>query len=122
MLQTSHSNLYEVDLVQALATHFVRQGLPEQRDCSLYSLRAPATHALGHALKNTFEVVDEEELDTSDAGLVALPKATLKEQIRITTVDNFQGEEFRIVILSGAFRKSDADFLRISNRINVLLR
>ena len=133
VLQTSQSNLYEVDLVQALATHFVRQGVYKSNEITILTPYVRQLHALRDMLSNTFEVVigdkdqdelDEEGFDTSDAGPVVPRKAALKEQIRISTVDNFQGEESKIVIISlvRSNQEKRCGFLRTSNRVNVLLR
>ena len=133
VLQTSQSNLYEVDLVQALATHFVRQGVYKSNEITILTPYVRQLHVLRDMLSNTFEVVigdkdqdelDEKGFDTSDAGPVVPRKAALKEQIRISTVDNFQGEESKIVIISlvRSNQEKRCGFLRTSNRINVLLR
>lgn len=133
VLQISQSNLHEVDLVQALATHFVRQGAYKRNEVAILTHYVRQLQMLRGMLSYTFEVVigdkdqdelDQEGLDKSDAGPVVIRKAALKEQIRISTVDNFQGEEPSIVInsLVRSNQEKRCEFLRTSNRINVLLR
>ncbi|KAJ3123836.1 hypothetical protein HK100_011473 [Physocladia obscura] len=53
-------------------------------------------------------------------------RVSLKEAVRVSTIDNFQGEEAKIIIISlvrnGAAKGRDSiGFLKTSNRINVLL-
>jgi len=94
-------------------------------------------------MRNDFEIIlsdrDEETLtkegfhneetpskhpDTrSGSGLRALKKKQLSELLRVATVDNFQGEEAKIVIVSlvRSNREKKVGFLRTTNRINVLL-
>ena len=133
VLQNSYSNLYEVDLVQALATHLVRQGVYKTNEIVVLTPYVRQLHTLWDMLSNTFEVVigdkdqdelDEEGLDTSDAGSVTTRRAMLRQQMRISTVDNFQAEESKIVIVSlvRSNHEKRCGFLRTSNRINVLLR
>ncbi|CAI5537654.1 unnamed protein product [Closterium sp. Naga37s-1] len=57
---------------------------------------------------------------------LAAPKATmanLKDAVRLATVDNFQGEESTVIIISLVRHKPDGDigFLKSPNRTNVLL-
>lgn len=133
VLQNSHSNVYEVDLVQALATHFVRQGVYKSNEIVLLTPYVRQLLKLRDMLSNTFEIVigdkDQDELarkglDASEIGPVTTYRAMLKQRMRISTVDNFQGEESKIVIVSlvRSNQEKQCGFLRTSNRINVLLR
>ncbi len=125
--------MYEVDLVQALATHFVRQGIYKSNEVVILTPYVRQLLNLRDMLSNTFEIVigdkDEDQiskegLDASETGPFAVQRAMLKQRIRISTVDNFQGEESKIVIISlvRSNREKRCGFLRTSNRINVLLR
>lgn len=133
VLQSSYSNTYEVDLVQALATHLVRQGVYMSSEIVILTPYMRQLLKLRDMLSNTFEILvgdrdqdelDKEGLDASDARPVAAHRVMLKQRIRISTVDNFQGEESNIVIicLVRSNREKRCGFLRTSNRINVLLR
>ena len=53
----------------------------------------------------------------------AVSKTTLLKALRIATVDNFQGEEAKVIILSlvRSNPEKKCGFLNISNRINVAL-
>lgn len=99
--------MYEVDLVQALATHFVRQGVYKSNEIVLLSPYVRQLLKLRDMLSNTFEVAigdqDQDELtkaglDASETGPVATHRAMPKQRMRISTFDNFQGEESKIVI------------------------
>lgn len=71
---------------------------------------------------------DVEELEGETKALEASPRAqfaktTLLKSIRIATVDNFQGEEAEVVVISlvRSNPNNNCGFLKTSNRINVLL-
>ncbi|KAL9123940.1 MAG: hypothetical protein Q9217_006681 [Psora testacea] len=83
-------------------------------------------------LANSFEIVvsDRDKEEINHRGLADLGsntstthKAILTQTLRITTVDNFQGEESNVVIVSlvRSNKERQCGFLRSSNRINVLL-
>jgi len=84
---------------------------------------------LRQALGSVFAVTisDRDMGDLENEGLelepLQLSKTTLLKALRLSTVDNFQGEEAKVVIIS-LVRSNTANkvgFLRTSNRINVLL-
>ena len=52
-----------------------------------------------------------------------LEKKKLSELLRVATVDNFQGEEAKVIIVSlvRSNNEKKVGFLRTTNRINVLL-
>ena len=58
-----------------------------------------------------------------DKRLSAAAKTTLLNSVRVATVDNFQGEEAKVVVVSlvRSNEQRRCGFLRTSNRINVLL-
>lgn len=133
ILQTSQSNDYEVEMVRALATHLVRQGAYKGRDIVVLTPYVRQLQKLRDMLKESFEIVvedkDENELEKLDDGpvLVTDPRQThravLTETLRLATVDNFQGEESNVVIVSlvRSNHEKRCGFLRTTNRINVLL-
>ncbi|KAK3673886.1 hypothetical protein LTR78_006088 [Recurvomyces mirabilis] len=61
--------------------------------------------------------------DNDDVASVVTKMAPLTEKIRLATVDNFQGEEAKVVIVSlvRSNEERNAGFLKTPNRINVLL-
>ena len=131
----SKSNSFEVSMVSALASHLVRQGTYAAEDIAILTPYVRQLQNLRRSLGGMFEVVMsdrdikalEEQETFKDARPAPPPstvrKTTLANALRIATVDNFQGEEAKIIILS--FVRSNAEgkcgFLKTSNRINVAL-
>ncbi|KAL2174062.1 uncharacterized protein P884DRAFT_280455 [Thermothelomyces heterothallicus CBS 202.75] len=139
----SHSNPWEVSMAKALIQHLVRQGEYKSTDIALLTpytgqlqkLRASlgsdfevflSDRDLETLAKEGFEETPEEEPGTENTGLglrKAVEKKRLLQTIRLATVDNFQGEEAKVVVVSLVRSNSNAKvgFLRTENRINVLL-
>lgn len=145
MHHKSHSNIWEVDMVHGLVRHIVRQGVYKSSDIAVLTPYTGQLQKLRSVMRKDFEIVlsdrDQEALDKdglteSDATpqqetaelnsahrKTALEKKTLSDLLRIATVDNFQGEEAKVIIVS-LVRSNDekrVGFLRTTNRINVLL-
>ncbi|PWW74664.1 hypothetical protein C7212DRAFT_358855 [Tuber magnatum] len=102
LIQTSHANDFEVDMVVGLVRHLSRQGVYKSGDIAI----------LTPYLRQMFNL-------RKKLGL----KGHLLSEVRVATVDNFQGEEAKVVVIS-LVRSNDANkcgFLGTSNRINVLL-
>ena len=141
--QKSKSNLWEVDITHALVRHVVRQGVYSSKDIAVLTPYTGQLQKLYSKMGSDFEVVlserDQDEL--AKDGYVAedsneqissksngnlgplLEKRNLKNLLRIATVDNFQGEEAKIAIIS-LVRSNEVKrvgFLKTENRINVLL-
>ncbi|KAF2088004.1 P-loop containing nucleoside triphosphate hydrolase protein [Saccharata proteae CBS 121410] len=131
--QTSHSNLWEVSMVQGLVRHIVRQGVYSSDDIAVLTPYTGQLRKLREKLGEEFEVVlserDEKELiqagfdEDDDQAQTYLAKKKLSEMLRVATVDNFQGEEAKVVIVSlvRSNPEQKVGFLKTSNRINVLL-
>ncbi|KAG4428680.1 hypothetical protein IFR05_015837 [Cadophora sp. M221] len=142
--QKSHSNHWEVNMTHALVRHIVRQGVYSSRDIAVLTPYTGQLSKLRIKFSSEFEIVlsdrDHEALavdgfvDTDDAasgaqdphqgsGRQPLAKKQMSELLRLATVDNFQGEEAKIVIVSmvRSNKEKKVGFLRTSNRINVLL-
>ena len=145
-LQKSHSNLWEVDMTHALVRHIVRQGVYCSTDIAVLTPYTAQLQKLRTKMRNDFEVTlserDEEALtregfnavedasseseDTSNQvnhGIKPLQKKMMTELLRVATVDNFQGEEAKVVIVSLVWsnKEKKVGFLKTNNRINVLL-
>jgi AAA domain len=145
VLQRSHSNAWEVDMTHALVRHIVRQGVYGSSEIAVLTPYTGQLQKLRAKMRSDFEIVlserDQETLakegfDISDSSseddhLQAssgpsrrpLEKKKLSELLRVATVDNFQGEEAKIIIVS-LVRSNNAQkvgFLKTTNRINVLL-
>ena len=144
--QKSHSNLWEVDMTHALVRHIVRQGVYSSTDIAVLTPYSGQLQKLRAKMRNDFEVVlserDEETLtregfnvvedasleseDTSkqvNSGIKPLQRKMMTELLRVATVDNFQGEEAKVVIVSlvRSNKEKKVGFLKTNNRINVLL-
>ncbi|KAI1371941.1 P-loop containing nucleoside triphosphate hydrolase protein [Hypoxylon crocopeplum] len=125
---TSRTNDFEVDMVCALLSHLVRQGVYGRSDIAVLTPYLGQLHKLRERLQCSFEVfVDEKDLDDlREKGLDASPhahKQTLGSCLRLATVDNFQGEEAKVVVISlvRSNPERQCGFLRTPNRVNVLL-
>ncbi|TEY84121.1 hypothetical protein BOTCAL_0021g00440 [Botryotinia calthae] len=138
----SHSNVWEVEMTAALVRHIVRQGIYSSSDVAVLTPYSGQLQKLRTHMGKEFEIVlserDQEVLardgfTTSDekpdsptstfGDRKPLEKKNLSEFLRIATVDNFQGEEAKVVIVSlvRSNKENNVGFLRTTNRINVLL-
>ncbi|KAG8908575.1 hypothetical protein FRC01_007332 [Tulasnella sp. 417] len=135
----SKTNAFEVDMIRDLVLHLLRQGTYTKTG-DIVVLCAYLGQLV--KLRKAFEgevvtVVDERDIaklldhrDEEDvAGIVenAVQQVSIDSAVQLKTVDNFQGEEGRIVILSLA-RNSGGNpanrgigFLKSKNRTNVAL-
>lgn len=132
----SKTNTFEVEMIAALVSHLVRQGTYKSEDIAVITPYLGQLQKIKKRLANSFEIVvgdrDQEELEakglqddpeTSTDGKVQTQKTTLLNALRIATVDNFQGEEALVIIVSLVRSNPErkCGFLKTSNRINVLL-
>lgn len=135
----SRSNSWEVEMVYALVRHIVRQGVYSSQDIAVLTPYVGQLQKLRAAMSKDFEIVlgerDEKTLakdGLEDFGLEPQHKVTPKqvfekknmsELLRVATVDNFQGEEAKVIIVSlvRSNEENQVGFLRTTNRINVLL-
>ncbi|KAK8103629.1 uncharacterized protein PG998_010662 [Apiospora kogelbergensis] len=104
----SHSNTWEVGMVQALVRHIVRQGIYKAEDIAVLTPYTGNLQKLRASLSSDFEITindrDEEAMakdgfagspiaaDSSILGL-SVRKERLVECLRLATVDNFQGRK-----------------------------
>lgn len=133
----SKTNAWEVEMVAALVSHLVRQGVYGNEDIAVLTPYLGQLQKLKQRLRSSFTIVvgdrDMEELETKgleddDGGenpvaKVNVRKTTLLDALRIASVDNFQGEEAKVIIISlvRCNEERKCGFLKTSNRINVLL-
>jgi hypothetical protein len=141
----SKSNSWEVQMVHALVRHVVRQGTYKSSDIAVLTPYTGQLQKLRAAMRSDFEIVlserDQEALEndgfkleesqpghaqvtaTAEHGGKPLERKQLSELLRVATVDNFQGEEAKVVIISlvRSNKKRNVGFLKTTNRINVLL-
>ncbi|KAF1946092.1 NFX1-type zinc finger-containing protein 1 [Clathrospora elynae] len=141
----SKSNIWEVKMVHALVRHVVRQGVYKSDDIAVLTPYTGQLQKLRVAMSSDFEIClsdrDQEALekdvfavdddrpddkaasDHQDHTRKPLEKKKLSELLRVATVDNFQGEEAKIIIVSlvRSNERRNVGFLKTTNRINVLL-
>ncbi|KAI2478280.1 NFX1-type zinc finger-containing protein 1 [Pyrenophora tritici-repentis] len=141
----SSSNPWEVDLVHAMVRHVVRQGVYRSSDIAVLTPYTGQLQKLRSAMRGDFEIVlsdrDQEALENDgltvnddspttlqgpaqqDHRRKPLQKKQLNDLLRLATVDNFQGEEAKIIIVSlvRSNDKKKVGFLKTTNRVNVLL-
>lgn len=132
-LDKSHVNEFEVEMTAVLVSHLVRQGKYSQGDIAVITPYLGQLRQLRRRMESMFEIClnerDARELEAlgpESASAVETPmalvkKSTLLKSVRVATVDNFQGEEAKVVIsLVRSNPQQRCGFLSTSNRINVL--
>ncbi|KAJ0417154.1 hypothetical protein BJY00DRAFT_325758 [Aspergillus carlsbadensis] len=132
----SKTNTWEADMVTALVSHLCRQGKYKPGEIAVLTPYVGQLRLLKDKLENVADLVisepdlaDLDELEgvtgqaTPGDTRRGLLRGSLLDQVRMATVDNFQGEEAIVVIVSlvrsNQFR--NPGFLKSPNRINVLL-
>ncbi|KAI4718642.1 hypothetical protein E4T48_05160 [Aureobasidium sp. EXF-10727] len=141
MQSTSHTNDFEVEMTTALVSHLIKQGTYAPGAIAVLTPYLGQLRKLRRRMQSSFEVVldDRDVKSLEDVGLnnedvdgatelrappaPGVQKGSIASAVRIATVDNFQGEEAEVVVIS-LVRSNDqkqCGFLRTSNRINVLL-
>jgi hypothetical protein len=136
---TSRTNSFEANMVIALVKHLSQQGVYKSVDIAvitpylgqLRKLRKgfASTHAIllnerdADELEKDASSEDDDPISSSRPNPDTPVKGSLSQSIRLATVDNFQGEEAKVVIVSlvRSNRKNNPGFLKTPNRINVLL-
>lgn len=133
----SHSNAFEVKMVTAMVSHIVRQGTYQANDIAVLTPYLGQLQKIRRVLQASFEISlsegDALELEKQAIGneeetpirgpAPMLQKTSLLKALKVSTIDNFQGEEAKVVVIS-LVRSNDQNkcgFLRTFNRINVLL-
>ncbi|RYC57088.1 hypothetical protein CHU98_g9120 [Xylaria longipes] len=135
---TSHTNSFEVNMTVAFVQHLVRQGVYGPDDIAVITPYLGQLYRLRREMQSLFQISvgerDLEELEVLEANKAtqqeessrvpsAAARTTLLKSIRLATVDNFQGEEAKVVVISLVRSNSEqrCGFLSTPNRINVLL-
>lgn len=137
----SHTNEFETEMAAMLVSHLIKQGSYDAGDIAVITPYLGQLFKLRRRMGELFEIVlnDRDQADAEKAIADAEPeaaealkaslttsgvvKAAMLNRVRVATVDNFQGEEAKVVIIS-LVRSNDehrVGFLKASNRINVLL-
>ncbi|KAJ5827029.1 hypothetical protein N7447_003792 [Penicillium robsamsonii] len=131
-MSTSHWNSHEIDMTVSLVNHLIRQGAYKHGDIAVLTPYLGQLHRLRKRLDELFAIVlgDRDQEDLKQAGYADYEaknkptiKAALSQTLRVATVDNFQGEEAKVVVISlvRSNTQNQCGFLRTPNRINVLL-
>ncbi|THZ62332.1 hypothetical protein D6C85_09296 [Aureobasidium pullulans] len=134
---TSHTNDYEVEMTTALVSHLIKQGTYKPEAIAVLTPYLGQLRKLRLRMQSSFEVLldDRDVKSLQDEGLddggaqsraplaPGVQKGSIASAVRIATVDNFQGEEAEVVVISlvRSNKEQKCGFLRTSNRINVLL-
>lgn len=139
----SKSNEWEINMLHVLVRHMIRQGVYSSSEIAVLTPYTGQLQKLRVALRSDFEIIlserDQEALEKDGFSVTdtapqppatnqnhrrkPLEKKQLSELLRVATVDNFQGEEAKIIIVSlvRSNKERNVGFLKTSNRINVLL-
>ncbi|PYH91620.1 P-loop containing nucleoside triphosphate hydrolase protein [Aspergillus ellipticus CBS 707.79] len=132
-LGTSHWNAFEIEMTTALVTHLLRQGSYKDGDIAVLTPYLGQLHRLRQRLSESVTIVvgERDQDDLENAGLdvndgqagTPITKTNALRTVRAATIDNFQGEEAKVVVISlvRSNPQKRCGFLRTSNRINVLL-
>ncbi|KEF60781.1 uncharacterized protein A1O9_02343 [Exophiala aquamarina CBS 119918] len=125
----SHANLHEVEMVSSLVEYLLRGGNYSQGEIAVltpYSgqlselvTRLSTTCEIWLSGKDREELLAEDLLDLGEEGKAHKDQVAISDMLRLTSVDNFQGEEAKIVILSTVRSGGRSGFLKTLNRINV---
>lgn len=138
---TSHWNDYEIDLTLGLVNHLLRQGVYHSGDIAVLTPYLGQLHRMRRRLSQCFTIAlgerDQEDLDkagfedesttdkeeTPTSATPTVARSTMLQALRVATIDNFQGEEAKVVVISlvRSNNQNRCGFLRTPNRINVLL-
>ncbi len=131
-------NTYEVKMVVEIVRYLVNNGYTEPKDIAVLIPYLGQIIKIRGVLEKSFAVIiderDAKEIaefevqdDENDYEASFATKKSLNQQIILKTVDNFQGEEANIVIISLVHNVIISDksgsigFLKSSNWTNVLL-
>ncbi|PYH99758.1 P-loop containing nucleoside triphosphate hydrolase protein [Aspergillus ellipticus CBS 707.79] len=139
----SKTNAWEVRMVTELVRHLTRQGKYLPGEIAVLTPYVAQLRMLKDVLGKEMALIisgsDRDELEESEeaeaserylnegVGRTYLQRnmrgGSLLEELRLSTVDNFQGEEATIIIVSlvRSNRYRNCGFLKLPNRINVLL-
>lgn len=118
----SQSNKWEVSMVAALVAHLQKQGVYGPGDIAVLTPYSGQVKEFQAKFRGTCGIMLSER-DLDDGILADGNVGRSRNAIRLSTVDAFQGEEAKVIIIS-LVRSNDkkmCGFLGTTNRINVLL-
>ena len=113
----SYSNLYEAEMIAKLVSYFLKQGYRNDQIAVL----TPYLGQLRLITKKINAEVSREDL--GELGDPSVLTSKSKDAVRVATIDNYQGEESDIILISTVRNNAERKmgFLGIGNRVNVLL-
>lgn len=127
----SYINLFEVDMVMALARYLIGTGEYDLGDIAIltpyngqlaeFAMRLREMCSLWLSEKDLETLIDLKILNPDYIDRAEKTQFPMTHMVRLATIDSFQGEEAKIVILS-TVRSNPKDrtgFLKTYNRINV---
>jgi hypothetical protein len=124
----SHVNLHEIAMVVGLVHHLLRgsaYSLGEIAVLTPYNGQLAALHenlkkscALWLSEKDRETLLDNGFLEEASR-TASKDEVQLSDMLRIATIDNFQGEEAKVIILTTVRSGGRLGFLKTANRINV---
>ncbi|KAK9765034.1 hypothetical protein K7432_006969 [Basidiobolus ranarum] len=136
----SFSNSFEVKMVEALAQYLIKNGYNQPGDIAVLTPYLGQLSKLRDALKQSFMLViderDQDQLDLLESNfedtskevdrMAGIKQISMQRYLTLRTIDNYQGEEAKIVIISLVRNNSKQNshgigFLKSPNRSNVLL-
>ncbi|KAF8943514.1 hypothetical protein BGZ47_005375 [Haplosporangium gracile] len=143
----SFSNTFEVEMIEALAVHLIKNGYDQPGDIVILTPYVGQLAKIRNHLKDRFVIlVHDRDAEWLDAGGVEgfyeklkgtqshkkshTTEDVWKHHITVRTIDNFQGEEAKIVLISLVRSETDFDdddlfgsigFLKSPGRANMLL-
>ncbi|KAL1630615.1 hypothetical protein SLS54_000486 [Diplodia seriata] len=124
---TSRTNDFEVDMTVGLVSHLMKQGIYHAEDIAVLTPYLGQLHKLRAKLGQMWELVindrDLDELEKAGVATEEVSKTSALQALKVATIDNFQGEEAKVVVISlvRSNEMNKCGFLKTSNRINVLL-
>ncbi|KAF9203482.1 hypothetical protein BGZ49_006382 [Haplosporangium sp. Z 27] len=139
----SFANTFEVQMIETLAQYLIKNGYNKPGDIAVLTPYLGQLSKLRDHLRNSFMLTiderDQEQLDQKDVEnennnvneSIGVKRIGLNSHLTLRTIDNYQGEEAKIVIISlvrsnaksnGSLTGSTSiGFLKSPNRTNVLL-
>ncbi|KAI0309712.1 P-loop containing nucleoside triphosphate hydrolase protein, partial [Amylostereum chailletii] len=122
--KSSKENTYEVQMVLKIVKYLAQQGYGTE-DVVVLTPYLGQLHKLQQALRNDTDpyLNDMDMHDLVRAGLLPPTAAQPKRRLRLATIDNYQGEESDIVLISltRSNAANDIGFMFSPERLNVLL-
>lgn len=127
----SFSNAYEIEMVAGLVEHLVKSNEYDFRDIAVltpyngqlaaFTERFSGTCSLWLSEKDREALIDQQLLNPEDLMMGNKTDIQISSMLKLATIDNFQGEESRVVILSTVRSNLEGrvGFLKTPNRINV---